>query len=324
MTSLPTVHIVATGGTIAHTAEGRIDDEALVEAIPELSEHAVVRTEEYARVVSTVFAPSDMLGLARRVNALSMEDPGPFGIVITMGSNAIEEMAYFLDLTLKSAKPVVFTGSQRQLGSLGAEGGKNLLDAVRVAGSPEAAGKGVLVVVNEEIHAARDVTKTTSYRMNAWDSFDLGLLGLVDTDRISFFRESTRRHTSDTPFRLDSIDSIGELPRVDIIYSYLGADGALIDAAVEHGARGLVLAGFPSGAPARTGQHEALERAAGKGVVVVISHRGGRGRIRKHYASLPKQVEASNLTPQKARVLLLLALTIASAPEEIQELFDRH
>lgn len=320
--TMPAVKIITTGGTIAHTSEERIDGESLTKAIPKLKDYAEIHVEEYSRIVSTAFETSDMLKLSHRVNRLLEEEPEIDGIVITMGSNAIEEMAYFLNLTVNGDTPVVFTGAQRRHNAIGSDGGKNLLDAVRVAAASEARGMGVLVTVNEEIHAARDVTKTVSYRTDTWDSGDLGNLGLIDSDRIAFYRQSLRRHTTSSEFDVSSLE---ELPVVPVIYSYIGADGVLVRAAAKEGrAEGIVLAGFPSGAPARPDQHDALEEISRQGIVVVISHRGGNGRIREHYASLASQVEADNLTPQKARVLLMLALTRTKDPKEIQRFFNRY
>ncbi len=320
---LPLVKIIATGGTIANTPEGRISGEDLVKAIPRLKDYARIEVEEFSRVNSTQFSTKMMLDLAKKVNSVLSTGDKPAGVVVTIGSNALEEAAYFLHLTVKSEKPVVFTAAQRRHGALGAEGDKNLLDAVRVAVWPEAAGKGVLAVTNEEIQSARDTTKTTSYRVDTWKSGDLGDLGLVDSDRISFYRNPTRRHTTRTEFDVASLD---DLPKVYVIYSYVGADGVLVKAAVDQGkARGIVVAGFPSGAAARPVQDAALEKAVREGVVVVLSHRGGRGRLsRGAHSSTPNFVKADNLTPQKARILLMLALTRTTDRGEIQRMFDEY
>jgi len=207
----------------------------------------------------------------------------------------------------------VLTAAQRQFSTLSSDSPKNFLQAVRVAASDEARGKGVLVVLNDMIHAARDVTKTLSYRLETYDSRDLGALGLVDEDKVSFYRAPTRRGPA--------FDLPQKLPRVDIIYTYADADGALIDASK---AEGLVIAGFPtgSGTPA---MDEAVKRVVAKGVPVVMTHRGGAGRVTDTRPSEKRPVLwGDNLTPQKARILLMLALTRTRDAAELQKIFETY
>lgn len=323
----PVVKIMATGGTIANTTGGRISGDALVEAIPQLGEVATIRVEEFSRVASGRLTPKLWLGLAKRINQIFATEKDVSGVIVTQGSNTVEETAYFLNLTVLSDKPVVVTGAQRRHGTLSADGDKNLLDSLRVASSMEARGKGVLVVASESIHSARDVVKRVSRRPDTWESPDLGVLGMVDTDQVSFYRAPTRRHSAKSEF---DVSTLNELPRVDIIYSYAGADGTLVNAAVVQGkAKGLVVAAFGTGSPADPvegpNQHETLKKVSDSGVVVVITNRGGKGRIVKAGSTThPSYISGDNLSAQKARILLMLALAKTSALDEIQRIFDEY
>jgi L-asparaginase type II len=310
---LPLVKVVATGGTIANTPSGRLNAAEVAEAIPQLRKVARLEVEEVIRVGSSSITLANWLALARRVNDILAREGEVKGVVVTHGSNTVEETAYFLSLTVKSDKPVVLTAAQRQFTTLSSDSPKNFLQAVRVAASDEARGKGVLVVLNDMIHAARDVTKTLSYRLETYDSRDLGALGLVDEDKVSFYRAPTRRGPA--------FDLPQKLPRVDIIYTYADADGALIDASK---AEGLVIAGFPtgSGTPA---MDEAVKRVVAKGVPVVMTHRGGAGRVTDTRPSEKRPVLwGDNLTPQKARILLMLALTRTRDAAELQKIFETY
>ena len=310
---LPLVKVVATGGTIANTPSGRLNAAEVADAIPALKKVARLEVEEVIRVGSSSIKLENWLTLARRVNDILAREPEVKGVVVTHGSNTVEETAYFLSLTVKSDKPVVLTAAQRQFTTLSSDSPKNFLQAVRVAVSDEARGKGALVVVNDMIHAARDVTKTISYRVETYDSRDLGALGLVDEDKVSFYRTPTRRGPA--------FDLPQKLPRVDIIYTYADADGTLIDASK---AEGLVIAGFPtgSGTPA---MDEAVKRAVARGVPVVMTHRGGTGRVQDTRAKEARPlIWGDNLTPQKARVLLMMALTRTRSAPEIQKIFETY
>jgi L-asparaginase len=194
----------------------------------------------------------------------------------------------------------------------------NLLEAVRVAVDPATPGMGVLGVVNDEIHAARDVRKTTSHRVDAWNSGDSGDLGQIDRDRVSYYRKPIRKHTSSCEF---DVTGLTDLPKVYVLISHIGADGVLIEAAVKDGhAKGLVLAGFPTGTGTPE-QAKALLKVAASGIPVVDSHRGGRGRPAGRY---PEFVDGDNLTPQQARLLLALALTKTSDRKAIQKMFEEY
>lgn len=318
--TLPLVKVVATGGTIANTPSGRLHAGEVVDAIPALRSVARLEVVELIRVASSALGIEHWLSLARRANEI-LATPRVKGIVVTHGSNTVEETAYFLSLTVKSEKPVVLTAAQRQFTTLSSDSPKNFLQAVRVAASDEARGKGALVVTNDTINAARDVSKDISTRLETYSSRDIGALGFVDDDRITFYRFPAKLHTGATPFDVSGLE---RLPRVDIVYTYAGADGALIDAAVAQGAEGIVIAGFPTGV-ATPAMDEAIRRVAARGIPVVMTNRGGMGRVmdKKREEARPL-VWGDNLTPVKARVLLMLALTTARDPSALQRIFETY
>jgi L-asparaginase len=248
------------------------------------------------------------------------EDPEIAGFVIPHGTATLEETAFFLNLTLGVAQPVVLVGAQRPASALGSDAGMNLVNALRVAGAPEARGKGVLVVLNDEIHPARDVVKTSTYRVQTFRSLDYGALGNVDGDGPHFYRAPLKAHMPETPF---AAREIAELPRVDILYSFAGADGALVEAAVKAGARGLVSAGFAPGSPSPA-QQSALVEAARSGIVVVQCTRAtGRVAPRRRLRETGI-VAGEDFSPQKARILLMLMLTTTSDIAAIQEAFQAY
>jgi len=318
---LPLIKVVATGGTIANTPSGRLHAGEVAEAIPQLKKIARLEVEEVMRVGSSAITLEQWLTLARRINEIFAREPEVKGVVVTHGSNTVEETAYFLSLTVKSDKPVVLTAAQRQFTTLSSDSPKNFLQAVRVAVADEARGKGALVVTNDVINAARDVSKNISYRVETYSSRDIGALGFVDEDRVTFYRAPTKASGGFDIARLQ------KLPRVDIVYTYADADGALIDAAVAQAkAEGLIIAGFPtgSGTPA---MDQAVKRAIAKGVPVVMTNRGGMGRVTETAARSGEKrplIYGDNLTPQKARVLLMLALTRTRDPAELQKIFETY
>ncbi|NNC64538.1 MAG: asparaginase [Gammaproteobacteria bacterium] len=315
-TDRPQVTIVATGGTIANSPAGRMGVDAFLEQIPGIGDVADIKIRDYARINSSNMTVQNWIEIAQLITDELAEYPETDGIVVTHGSNTSEETAFFLNLVLDTEKPVVVVGAQRQRTLLSEDGSRNLYDAVRVAAYPDARGHGVLLVVNEMIHAARDVTKTLSYRTDTWDSGDLGALGLVDIDRIRIYRTPTSRHTVNSALRLNGVTQAADLPRVDIVYTYADAGGELIDAAVAAGAQGIVVAGFPTGTPAPA-MTTALEQAEASGVTIAMSHRGGRGRVQTG-RPFPS---ADNLTPQKARILLMLALANGATRDTLEEVF---
>jgi L-asparaginase len=319
---LPLVKVVATGGTIANTPSGRLHAGEVIDAIPALKKVARLEVEEVIRVGSSSITVENWLTLARRINEIFSKEPEVKAVVVTHGSNTVEETAYFLSLTVKSDKPVVLTAAQRQFTTLSSDSPKNFLQAVRVAASDEATGKGALVVANDVINAARDVSKNMSYRVETYNSRDLGALGFVDEDRVTFYRAPLKPHTTAAPF---DVMRLQKLPRVDILYTYADADGVLIEAAVAQGkAEGLVIAGFPtgSGTPA---MDEAVKRVTAKGIPVVMTNRGGMGRVTDTRASENRPlIWGDNLTPTKARILLMLALTTTKDPAELQRIFQKY
>lgn len=312
----PLVKIIATGGTIANSPDGRMAVDTVLGQIPGIVDVADIQVRDYVRVGSSEITVQNWIDIAAVITGELANEPAIDGIVVTHGSNTSEETAWFLNLVLDTDKPVVVVGAQRQRTTLSEDGSRNLYDAVRVAGHPDAGGRGVMLVVNEMIHAARDVTKTLSYRPETWDSGDLGALGLADVDRVRFYRLPTTRHTTNSELRLDGITRADQLPRVDIVYTYADAGPELVEAAVAAGAKGIVVAGFPTGSPSPA-METALEKAQAQGVAVVMSHRGGRGRIQTGRTF----TSADNLTPQKARILLMLALANGADHEDLEEIF---
>jgi L-asparaginase len=332
MTRRPRVALVTTGGTIDSLGEDRLDlawyierdrrlgPGELLRGIPEVARIADVEEAPFRRLPSHALTTQDWLDLLRTVHALL--DSGHDGVVVTHGTNTLEETAYFLTLTLKSDRPVVLVGAMRPASALGADGYLNLLRAIQVAAEPGSRGRGALVVLNDAIFAARDVTKTATYRVQAFRSRDLGPLGYADADgRVVYYHRPERRHTPDTEFDVRGLEA---LPRVDVVLSYVGADGALIDAAVAAGARGLVSAATGAGRPTPA-EDEALDRAHERGVVVCQSSRVGSGRVVRAPALRRRGfVAADNLPPWQARTLLALALTVTPDPDRIQRMFDTY
>src|SRR3981189_96237 len=281
MADLPRIAVIGTGGTISSLGDGSLDGldypefgqkltcEALLDRFPETRLVADSVPITFRQVGSTAIGPADWLELRALIHRTAGEDPGLAGFVIPHGTATLEETAFFLDLALGIRQPVVLVGAQRPASALGTDAGMNLVNALRVAGCAEARGKGVLVVLNDEIHAARDVVKTSTYRVQTFRSFDFGALGHVDGDGPHFYRAPLKAHVPDTPF---AGRHIAELPRVEVVYSYAGADGALVRAVVAGGARGLVSAGFAPGSPTLD-QRAAFIEAAQAGVIVVPTSR---------------------------------------------------
>jgi len=327
----PRVAVIGTGGTISGVGRHSLDlyeymdfgrrqeADELVARFPEIGAEADVLVVKFRAISSAAAAPSDWLALNQEIHDVVARETID-GVVVTHGTATLEETAYFLNLTLKVDRPVVVVGSQRPSNALSSDAGLNLLNAVRVAGSREALGLGVLVLLNDEIQAAREVTKTSTLRLETFRSHDLGMLGYADPDgRIAIYRAPTRRHAPDTEF---DVRGVTELPRVDIAYSYAGADGAAIRAFVAAGARAIVSASLAPGAttPAET---EALLGARRAGVVVVQGSRAGSGRVLPRTVLTERGfVAADNLNPQKARVLAMLALTVTDDAAQLQRMFD--
>jgi len=333
----PKVRLVATGGTISNRTAGRLTAEELVQSIPDLATYVRAEYEQFANVASSALTLDQWLRLARHINELFSADPDLAGIVVTSGTDTLEETAYFLHLTVRTDRPVVLVGSMRNPSTLGYEGAANLLEGFRVAADPVSRGKGVLVVLNDEINSAREVTKTDALRLQTFQTRGYGVLGVVDRDRVVYYRDVVKRHTASSEFDVTAVQT---LPRVDVIMTYQGAPGDLIRAAVDNGARGLVLATAGAGATSGT-QGEGIAYATSKGVIVVTGTRTGSGRIAARRGQVPqrfgsqeldesqraafaRRVAAEDLAPLKARVLLMLALTRTSDPEDIQRMFTEY
>jgi len=289
----------------------------LLSALPEIGRIAKVEVDDGNPY--PVDSAKGLQAIAARMELVARR-PEVGGMVFVQGTNSIEETAYFLNLTVHTDKPMVVTGAQRPFTALGSDGPLNLIDAIRVAGSTKAQGIGVLVVANGEINAARDVTKTNTYRLQTFRSRDLGILGYADLDEIVFYRATTRRHTVNSEFDVSNVE---RLPRVDVIYAFTGTRADLATAAVGAGAEGLVIAG--SGAGSTGDMRKELAALAAKGVVVVRSSRVGDGRVvRDDNWQEPGMVAADNLSPHKAAWLLTLALTRTRDPDAIQRMFDEY
>jgi L-asparaginase len=326
----PTVAFIGTGGTIASLGRGPLDlqdysaignmmdAEETLAKWPVVHQVADVIPVKYRNIPSTAIDFADWKALVTLCHQLPHDHPGLDGIVIGHGTATLEETAYFLNLTLKTPVPVVLVGAQRPSSALSSDAGMNLVNAIRVAASPEARGMGVLVVMNDEIHAAREVTKTSTLRLQTFRTPDFGVLGHADGDAVVFYRLPVRRRAPDTEFDIADLDV---LPRVDISYSYTGADGTAVRAFVAAGARGIVSAGFAPGFSA-PGEAEALREAVSQGIVVVQSTRAGSGRtFQRTRLKAGGLLIADNLNPQKARILLSLALTRLQDPGEIMRIF---
>ena len=328
----PRVRLIATGGTISNRSGGRLTHEELLDSIPNLDRYARVEGEQFSNVPSDSLTLDQWLQLARRINERFSRDTGLAGIVVTSGTDTLEEVAYFLNLTVKDERPVVVVGAMRYPGALGSDGAANLLAALRVAAEPAARKKGVLVVLNDEINAARDVTKTDAVRLHTFQTRGYGFLGVVDPDRVVFYRDVLKRHTAQSEFDVSTLTS---LPRVDVILVYQGASGDLIRSATDLGARGLVIASAGAGATSGT-QQDGIRYATDKGVVVVTSTRTGNGRIPAGrgaralasegggYYQRRMVLGSEDLAPVKARILLMLALTKTQDPAEIQRMFTQY
>ena len=324
------IAVIGTGGTISSVAASSLDTldypefgqkltaSELLARVGEADLVAEPVPVPFRAVGSTAIGPADWIALRDLVHATAAQDPGIAGFVITHGTATLEETAFFLNLTLAIAHPVVLVGAQRPASALGTDAGANLVAALRVASAPEAVGLGVLVVLNDEIHAARDVVKTSTYRLQTFRSPDFGALGHVDGDGVHILRAPRRQHAPDTVF---ASAATFDLPRVDIVLSYAGVDGAMVEAAVAAGARGIVSAGLAPGI-ATPLERLALECAFAAGIVVVQCSRAASGRVgRRRYLREAGIVAGEDFSPQKARILLMLALTRTSDPAEIAAIF---
>lgn len=326
--ALPNIVVLATGGTIAGAASsdvqagytsGQVGVEQLLAAVPQAKKIANLRGEQIANIGSQDMNDSVWIKLATRVNAL-LAQPDVAGVVITHGTDTIEETAYFLNLVVKSMKPVVLTGSMRPSTALSADGPLNFYNAVGVAASPDAAGRGVLVVLNDWIHGAGSLTKTSTTAVQTFLSPISGLIGTVSYGQPEFYRGPVGKNTTTSEF---SVDNNTVLPRVDIIMASENMDGAMINAAVAAGAKGIVIAGVGNGNMNKASV-TAAAHAVKKGVVVVRSSRVPTGSVGRNIELDDDKlgfIASDELNPQKARILLALALLKSPTPEHVQKLF---
>jgi L-asparaginase len=329
--SRPKVAVIGTGGTIASIGTGPFDildyganqtmlpGSAIVAKFPEVHDVAEVIPVDFKAVPSPDIGFADWKALVTLIDDLTGSTPDLAGVVILHGTSAMEETAYFLSLTLKTPLPVVITGAQRPASGLSTDAAMNLANAVRVAACPEARGMGLLLMLNDEIHAAREVTKTSTFRLQTFRTPDFGVLGHADADAVVFYRRPTRRAYPDTEFDIRGLDA---LPRVDIVYAYTGSDGIASRAFVEAGAKGIISAGFAPGFAGKPDFDVLTAAVRDRGVVVMQSTRAGSGRtFRGKRLRENGWLIADNLNPQKARLLLMLALTVTSDPAEIERIF---
>lgn len=331
----PIVYVLSTGGTIAGAGSsstdlsnykpGSILGEQLVKAVPQIAQIADVRVEQIVNVNSSDITIDNWLTLAKRIHAILRETPAVVGFVITSGTNTLEETGYFLNLTVRSDKPVVMVGAMRPATAISADGPLNLLNAVKTAIAPESRGKGGLIVMNDEINAARDTTKTNTLRVETFRAPELGILGYVDEDKVAYYRATTKRHTANSEF---DVTSLTALPKVTILYSYIEPDAAMIGAAIKSGAKGIVFAGTGNGALSVSEETVLKEMAtmpAASRPALVRSSRVGNGRVTPtaEYDALGV-IPGDTLTPQKARILLMLALTKTTDAKELRRIFSEY
>jgi len=327
------IAVLGTGGTIAGEADSAADvlnyqdsqltaADTLAPLRPYLPGNVELLVIQISQLGSENFSTDTWLGLADAIARLE-ETEAPDGFVLTQGTDTLEETAYFLHLAIKTPKPVVVVGAMRPATALSADGPLNLLRAVQLAANPLARGLGVMVVANERIFSAREVTKSHTSSIDSFGSPEFGCVGYMQNGEVKLHRMPSRRHTMDSPF---SVAGLRSLPKVDIVYAYAGAGCEGIRAFLNHGARGLVHAGTGNGSISSVHQ-AAYREAILRGVPVVRSSRTGSGLVSRNGAMNDDafgSVGADTLSPQKARVLLCLALTLTQDALQLQRYFDNY
>ncbi|EIP2874229.1 type II asparaginase [Campylobacter upsaliensis] len=326
----PKVAILATGGTIAGSIDsavattgytaGVVGVDVLIKAVPEIQNLAKIEGQQIANIDSSNMRDEIWLKLAQEINKLFAS--GVDGVVITHGTDTMEETAYFLNLTIKSDKPVVLVGAMRPSTAISADGPKNLYNAVALAADKNAKGKGVMVAMNDKIQSARAVVKTHTLNVDAFSSPDFGDMGYIVDGKVYFYNNVAKAHTKKTPF---DVKNLKELPKVDILYSYSNdGSGVAAKALFENGTKGIVVAGSGAGS-IHEAQKEVLKELLTKGLKVAVSSRVVAGRVAVSEADKKLGfISAEDLNPQKARVLLMLALTKTNDPKKIQEYFLKY
>jgi L-asparaginase len=325
------VHILATGGTIAGRGAtdtssayrpGSVMIEQLIDSVPGLGALAEVTGEQFAQISSQDMNELLWRGLANRINEL-FEGDAADGVVVTHGTDTAEETGYFLHLTVTSERPVVLTGSMRPATSLSADGPLNLYNAVSVAADHDARNRGVMLAINDDLHSARDVTKSSTTDVQTFISPGPGLLGTARLGRIRYFRRPVRRHTTQSGF---SADGERRMPRVDVLFSHAGMHADLVRASVSLGARGIVVAGVGNGnVPGPV--VNSLAEAVKSGVIVVRATRVGSGDVERGVELDDDDlgfVVADQLSPQKSRILLQLCLTHELDRNAVQDAFYQY
>src|SRR6201987_1329439 len=325
---LPNIEILATGGTIAGAAasetqaaytSGAVTIDAMLAAVPGIKDLANIKGEQISNVGSQDMTLDIMLTLAKRINAL-LAQKDVDGIVVTHGTDTLEETAFFLNLVVKSDKPVIMVGSMRPSTAVSADGPLNLFNAVGVAVDPRSRGRGVLVVMNDWIHGAHSLTKTSTTAIQTFMSPLRGLVGITSYGKNDYYNTPTWKNTAESEF---DIASVSQLPRVDIIYAYADMTGDLIDSSAANGAKGIVIAGVGNGNMNKVSLEDAA-RAAKKGVAVVRSSRVVTGTVSRNVEVNDDEmnlIASDELNPQKARILLMLALLKPRGTAEIQNIF---
>ncbi len=323
--------ILATGGTIAGSGEsavgsgykaGGLDIKELINSVPNIDKIANIKAEQIANIGSQDMDEKTLIHLAKRANELLEKDEVD-GIVVIHGTDTMEESAYFLNLTINTKKPIVFTGAMRSSTSISSDGAMNMLNAISVAACKKSRKKGVFVVMNDEIHLAREVIKTKTSSLNAFNSPNSGKIGIAYYGYVKFYTKSLKDHTYKSEFNIKNID---KLPRVDIIYSHLNDTDLHVKTSLKAGAKGIISVGFGNG----NIFHKTLKTlhvASKKGVVVARSSRVGQGNI-----SICGEIDdekynfitTDNLNPQKARILLMLGLSKTDNRKKLQKMFFRY
>jgi len=330
--ALPKIKVLATGGTIAGAQatqadagykSGTFSVDDLIKAVPQLKDIAELSGEQVANIGSQTMNHEVWLKLAKRVNEVLKGSTD--GVVITHGTDTMEETAYFLSLVVKSDKPVILVGSMRPATAISADGPANLYNAVALAVNPLAKGRGPLVVLNDEIHYAREAQKTNATALDTFKSPNRGRAGVMNTGKAYFFSPNVMVHSMKSEFSVDG-KGVNDLPRVEVVYSYanLGRDG--IDFLVGKGVKGIVLAGVGDG-NSTDAAIAALADAAKKGIVVVRSSRTGSGLVVRNVEVDDDKlgfVAGMELSPQKARILLMLGLMKTNDPKKLQEMFAKY
>jgi L-asparaginase len=326
--SKPNIIILATGGTIAGSGKSsseaaytssQISIEQIIVNIPELTNIANVSGEQFSQIASQNSDNDFLLKLAKRINEILAKSDVD-GIVITHGTDTLEETAYFLHLTIKSKKPVIIVGSMRSSTSISADGPLNLYNAVGVCADKNSKAKGVLVVLNDEIYSARDVTKIHTSNVDAFKAANFGAIGNVNYGKAMFYYEPLRLHSFKSAF---NINKINDLPKVEIIYVYSNHDSSIVDYLTQNKVSGIVIAGVGDG----NFNDETLKKlstASKNGIIIARSSRVGNGFIIPNSEINDDKnffVSADNLNPQKARILLMLSLTKTKNYQQIQDYF---